>query len=63
MKNFFVAGILMGLFYPTLGTINDYAKKTYKIKSYLNLYIGAQIMYGIYYGLFIPFALSNIYSK
>ena len=52
-NTYFVAGIIMGLIYPTLGTIDDYAKKMYGITNYWNLYIGAQIMYFIFYGLII----------
>ena len=53
LKRYWMIGILLGLVYPTLGTIGDYAKKAYGIKSYYALYASAQVMYGLFYGVVI----------
>lgn len=53
LRKYWVIGIIFGFIYPTLGTIGNYAKKAYGIKSYTDLYRGAQLMYIPFYGLII----------
>jgi predicted permease len=62
LKNFWVVGFMLAFFYPTLGTIGDYAKKVYGVKSYKRLYFGAQVMYLAYYGIFVPWFLRKLYN-
>ena len=50
-QNFWTIGFIIGLIYPTLGTIDNYAKKIYKIKNYTNLYLNAQLLYLPLYGI------------
>ncbi len=60
LRKYWVVGILLGLVYPTLGTIGDYAKKAYGITSYYDLYFKAQILYVAFYGLVISFMVHFI---
>ena len=59
-RTYWVIGIIMGLIYPTFGTVGGYAKKVYGITSTPMLYVNAQIMYIIFYGLIINFIATNI---
>ena len=59
-RKYWILGMLMGLVYPTLGTIDDYAKKVYGVKSYWNLYLAAQLMYIPIYGIVISYLAQNI---
>ena len=60
LRKYWILGIIFGMIYPTLGTINNYAKKMYDLDNYYGLYLKAQIMYIIYYGLIISFIVSRI---
>lgn len=62
LRKFWVLGIIIGLIYPTLGTIDDYAKRIYKIKSYYNLYFNALLLYIPFYTFVINFIFTNICS-
>ena len=44
-QNYLTLGIIIGLIYPTLGTVTGYAKRTYNITSTPKLYISAMILY------------------
>lgn len=53
LKRYWFMGMFMGMFYPTLGTIGDYAKKAYGVTSYYQLYFSAQLLYIFFYGIII----------
>ena len=61
-NNYFVLGFLFALVYPTLGTVTGYAKEIYGTKSIPKLYLGAQVMYIIWYGLIMNLMVQNICS-
>jgi hypothetical protein len=48
-QTYWFLGVIIGLFYPTLGTISGHAKKIYGIESTFMLYLGAQFMYQSFY--------------
>lgn len=60
-RTYGIIGAIFGLIYPTLGTIDDYAKRIYGIDSYYSLYAGAQFMYIFYYGIIV--ALIDYYIR
>ncbi len=60
LQKYWVIGIIIGLIYPTLGTIGDHAKKIYGIQSYWTLYINAQIMYIFLYGVVFYYMVKYI---
>ncbi len=51
LQKYWMIGIIIGLIYPSLGTIGNHAKKIYGIENYWTLYINAQIMYITLYGI------------
>lgn len=53
LRKYWFVGMLMGLFYPTLGTIGDYAKKAYGVTNYYQLYLWAQMLYVGFYGIVV----------
>ncbi len=59
-QNYLTLGIIIGLIYPTLGTISGHAKATYEDKSTLNLYIKAQILYIFTYAVVFNYIGRNI---
>lgn len=60
MQTYWILGFIIGLIYPTLATVGDYAKDVYGVRNYVSLYIGAQILYLAFYGLGINFLFTNI---
>jgi hypothetical protein len=50
-QSYWLVGLIIGLIYPTLGTITGHAKRIYGIKSTFKLFLGAQIMYLLFYGV------------
>ena len=57
-RNYLTLGIIIGLIYPTLGTVSGHAKLY--AKSTLNLYITAQILYIFFYAVIINYIAKNI---
>ena len=60
LKTFWVLGIIIGILYPTFGTITGHAKEVYGIKETWKLYLYAQILYIIFYALIVNSFVSNI---
>jgi hypothetical protein len=60
MRNYWVLGFIVALIYPSLGTITGHAKKVYGIESTQKLYLSAQVMYLLFYGVVVNFLVTNM---
>jgi hypothetical protein len=59
-RTYWLLGFIIGLIYPTFGTISGHAKKVYGIKSTPKLYLSAQALYLVFYGLIMNWLMSNM---
>ena len=60
LNNYWTLGLIIGLIYPTLGTVTNYAKDVYGTKSTLGLYMKGMVMYLFVYGIIFNFVAKNL---
>ncbi len=59
-QTYWLLGFIIAIIYPTLGTIGGHAKRVYGINSTPKLYMGAQILYLIFYGIIVNYLVNNL---
>ncbi len=59
-QNYLTLGVIIGLIYPTLGTVTGYAKSTYNITSTPKLYVQAMILYLFMYVIIFNNIAKNV---
>nr|QBK88398.1 MAG: hypothetical protein LCMiAC01_00620 [Mimivirus LCMiAC01] len=63
-QNYLVLGVIIGLIYPTLGTVTKHARDVYgredTPKNILSLYVSALILYVFVYGVIFNYIAKNI---
>ncbi len=60
LRTYWLLGFIIGLIYPTLGTLGDHPRQVYGLTSVPKLYFSAQLMYLFFYGVVINFIFTNI---
>lgn len=59
-RTYWLLGFIIGLLYPTFGTISGHAKKVYGTKNTAKLYMGGQLLYLPFYGIIVNYLFNNI---